>query len=179
MKKLFVITTLLILAGCNSTNTPQKDSISSITGIQNIETLALGETCGGEIKKKCAPDLECQQNEYDISGICVKSVVNDIDCPKTQLPVCGLKGITKNGYLNECEARRHGAQILYDGFCKQDLTIPENCKAQMLAIGNCENIFTGYQFDGKTCEKVSKTACDADIPFETKELCLEKCNLDS
>jgi len=97
-------------------------------------------------------------------------------CEEIKDPVCGIKDGAKNGYLNECEVRRHGAELLYKGFCKQDETVPGNCEAKLTPIGNCKDFsFVGVEFDGEKCAERTVTGCEAEVPFLDMESCQKKC----
>ncbi len=136
---------------------------------KTIETATLGESCE---TKKCKSGLECNDEK-----ICVETVaLKNLFCPETQDPVCGRKGDYKNGYLNECEATRHGAEILYKGFCKVDPDVTGDCKANITRIGQCDTEFTGVEYNGKNCVEKSVSGCDAEIPFESIEACESTCS---
>ncbi len=96
-------------------------------------------------------------------------------CDPVKAPVCGIKDGAKNGYLNKCEVERHNAKFLYKGLCKQDETVPGNCKAKLTPIGNCEMDIAGVEFDGEKCVEKNTSGCEADIPFVDLESCQEKC----
>lgn len=139
----------------------------------------LGEACGPSSDKLCASGLSCQfEGMKQEEGLCLPIIVNpDLECDETQDPVCGLIGNNKNGYLNECFARRFGAVVLNDGFCKNDETIKNNCDARAYSLGNCQQTFTGARFNHQTneCEAVTLVGCGADIPFESLDTCETAC----
>jgi len=172
--------TFLLLAGCEKPVSPKTDSPSYPVSVETekIDTSALGEVCGGADELRCETGLEC---EFDGTrsrgeGLCVKSVIDEsLECPDTKAPVCGQKGRVKNGYLNECQARRHGATIVSEGFCKNDETVKGNCKGRLQAIGNCDTVFTGFEAADGKCREVSISACDAEVPFATEGECKISC----
>ncbi|MCK5460988.1 hypothetical protein KAI58_03310 [Candidatus Gracilibacteria bacterium] len=176
MKKLLILVFSLSLIGCN---TPQEigaplPEIESNT----VKTASIGEICGGIDGIICQSGLNCQIEEKhpNANGICVNPIVNEnLKCPETQAPVCGLKNDNKNGYLNECEATRHGAEILYDGFCKKDETVSNNCTGKVLGIEGCDTVFTAVEFNGSDCVVKTVQGCDVEIPFETIEACENSC----
>jgi len=90
--------------------------------------------------------------------------------------VCGLIGNNKNGYLNECYARRYGAVVVSKGFCKPDPSVANNCESPAYSLGNCQETFTGAakNKDGN-CEAVTLVGCSADMPFDTVESCEAAC----
>ncbi|MCF7846690.1 MAG: hypothetical protein K9M51_01330 [Candidatus Gracilibacteria bacterium] len=141
---------------------------------------SVGETCGGAAAKLCKPGLECvfDFDKADARGRCADSVVDkDVECPLVKNPVCGQKGLQKNGYLNECEAERHGAEILHTGFCKIDPEVEGDCEAQAMGIGTCFKVTRGWEYNKKadTCVQKNIGGCEAEIPFRTRDLCLEAC----
>ncbi|MCF7830934.1 hypothetical protein K9M41_02990 [Candidatus Gracilibacteria bacterium] len=171
MKKLAIIGFVFLLVGCGTNN-------SSNIGSEQVETVGVGEVCGGLGKMKCQPGLEClfDVNSADLSGVCRKTVTDpDLECSKDKKPVCGLKERQKNGYLNECEAERHGAEIVYERFCEIDENVKGNCAAKVRSIGNCEALFTGYEFDGQSCQQVKVTGCEGELPFGSMMGCKEAC----
>jgi len=174
MKKLLIIGFVFLFFGCDNNNNNNSNNFNS----EEVETVGIGEICGGLGKTKCQPGLEClfDVNSSDFSGVCRETVVDtDLECSNEQKPVCGLKERQKNGYLNECEAKRHGAEILHDRFCEKDENIKGDCKAKVLSIGNCEMLFSGYEFDGQKCQQVKVTGCEAEIPFGSLAVCKETC----
>jgi len=168
MKKLIILAFGLIsLTACGNTTktgnnieTP-KDNVDVIklSDISNVGFQTIKE--GEKIKENTIP------------------VVKDMECPKEKVPVCGQIGTTLNGYLNKCEAERHGAKVIAEGFCKLEaLKEEEKCDAEFLTIGNCEMHVEGFVFNksSKTCEKVSGNSCEgAQIPFTEKENCEKTC----
>lgn len=168
MKKSIFLALLLTLSltACQKESNDTKEEIN--VGSEKVETVGLGDSCE---EKKCGDGFECNEEK-----ICVETVVvKDLFCPEMHDPVCGKKGNFKNGYLNECEATRHGAEVLYKGFCNKDETAKGNCEARITRIGYCDTLHTGVEFDGKNCVAKTVTACDAEIPFTTLRACEEKC----
>ncbi|MCF7812813.1 hypothetical protein K9M59_04470 [Candidatus Gracilibacteria bacterium] len=178
MKKYILLgAALFFLSGCDGTNPDENPDSLNVSG-DPIQTQKLGEECGGPLGKKCASGLECKKENPrpESFGVCVEIVVDEtLKCEPTKDPVCGQKGNTKNGYLNECEARRHGAEVLHKGFCIPDTNVVGNCDASIMGIGNCEAYFEGFEFDGTACIRKGVSGCDAEIPFDTLEDCQEKC----
>jgi hypothetical protein len=171
MKKLVLLAVAILLVGCGS-NTSSDTDVDS----QSVKTVGIGESCGNEIK--CKPSLECRREEMteDSTSVCVETVVDkDVECSQNKAPVCGLKGRNKNGYLNECEAKRHGAEILHEWFCKVEEESKNNCKAQVIGLGNCEMFTVGYEFNGKSCQEVGIAGCEFEIPFDTMKDCKMEC----
>ena len=89
-----------------------------------------------------------------------------------------LIGNNKNGYLNECYAQRYGAQVLNEGFCKNDETVKGSCDSPAYSLGNCQQSFTGASFNQASgeCEAVTLVGCSADMPFESLEACQSSCS---
>lgn len=187
MRKLLVLMTIFSLWGCGNTQPEEipaeKNEVMSLNEnatFEAIETVAKGEACGGELTSFCKKGLECQvdKESLDGSGVCVESVEQaDLECPKAQRPVCAIKNGTKNGYTSECEAIRHGATVIADGFCEVDPAVAGNCEATFIPMGICATDIEGVSFDAETntCIKKTAKACDADIPFTTVEECQSIC----
>jgi len=146
---------------------------------EKTTTVGVGAQCGGPENIKCASLLVCEkevkkESEY---GVCVDTVVNNaIDCPTNQDPVCAQKGRNRNGYLNTCEAERHGAEIVHGGFCKSVTTCTQKAQSE----GTSPNTINAYQYKNGKCEKVVLQQCNAegcviDIPFPTKDACEITC----
>lgn len=138
----------------------------------------LGETCGGSTEHVCGTDQECvfDFSKPDARGRCKKSVVIDgLKCLKKQEPVCGKKGNQKNGYLNDCEMERHGAIFVNKGFCEPDTSVTGNCRAQAMGIGTCFEVRRGYEYRNGHCVEVNVGGCGAEIPFASREQCIETC----
>lgn len=166
MKKycLLLIVLCSLLTGCSGEDGPQSIDFEG----DEAKTVGVGESC---MEKNCHRGLEC-----DRDFVCVNTVEDpNMVCPETQKPVCGFRDGRKNGYLNECEAERHGAEVLYEGFCKPDESVSGNCEEKVTSIGNCRVIYTGFEFDGKNCQEVKVGGCDADIPFTSQESCEATC----
>lgn len=174
MKKLILLALAVVLWGCSEESPAGSMNVDG----KVIQTQGVGEDCGGILNKKCGPSLECKRDypAPESKGTCVDTVVDkSLECEANKAPVCGLKERQKNGYLNACEAERHGAEILYERFCKSDPSIPGNCKAQVRSIGNCEAFFEGYEFDGNTCVMVPISGCELESPFASLQECQQKC----
>ena len=190
MKYLMTFVLAFTLLGCDQNASPKTDtptapnvidaSNASSTLIDPNEIARLGEACGPSSEKLCASGLTCQfEGMQQEAGVCLPEVVNpDLECDETQNPVCGLIGNNKNGYLNECFARRYGAVVLNEGFCKNDESIKNNCEARAYSLGNCQDSFTGARFNDETgeCEAVTLVGCSADIPFDSLEACQQTCS---
>jgi hypothetical protein len=176
MKKLILaFIPLLFIVGCS--DTPKESPTTDIVS-EKVKTATSGETCGGVEKKLCESGLDCifDFDKSDARGRCVRTVIDeDLKCPKTQQPVCAIRGRSKNGYLNECEARRHGATILSEGFCQRDENVVGSCKTKAIGIGNCFKVTRGFEFDGKKCVEKNVGGCDAELPFPSKESCAIAC----
>ncbi|MBT3349271.1 hypothetical protein HN954_04270 [bacterium] len=177
MKKLFVLAAAFLLIGCGKT---EPDSPLPTIETEVANTATIGETCGGAAEKLCESKLECvfDFDKADARGRCVDNVVDkEIKCPLAHSPVCGQKGLQKNGYLNECEATRHGAEILHAGFCTLDPAVENNCEAKAIGIGICFKVMRGFEFDAETNRCVQKNVggCEAEIPFQSQEKCEEMC----
>lgn len=181
MKKLTILfASLFIFVGCGkkTDDIQHIDVSSSNIGSNTIVTSSLGEACGGEAATKCGDGLECKNNDPapGSAGICVETVVDKtLECEDIKSPVCGQKGDNKNGYLNACEAQRHGAEVLHKGFCKVDPETEGSCTAKAIGIGNCEAFFEGYEFDGSNCVKKGFSGCEAEFPFKTLQACETAC----
>ncbi len=138
----------------------------------------LGEACGIE-DAICGVGLECKQNsQTSAEGICVETVVDKtLKCSKEQKPVCAQKGRNKNGYLNECEARRRGAEVLHEGLCDRDPNVVNNCEVEALSIGNCNTFFQGAFKNQETekCEDIAFYGCGAEMPFNSLRDCQRSC----
>ena len=176
MKKLILLTPiLLLLAGCNNGN--DTNSAPEVE-IQEVKTVGEGQSCGGSEGKFCEAGLNCISdfNKADGRGRCTDTVIDkEIECGRDQKPVCAIRGRIKNGYLNECEALRHGATILSSGFCEKSDAVIGDCQAKALAIGICPKITRGNEFDGKKCLEKNVRGCDAELPFPSMESCEQNC----
>lgn len=179
MKTRILILAMLLLWGCSppppaTTETP----LEVAPTIQKIEGAQLNEPCGGPENIPCAARLICKKkdNRAHEIGKCISSIADtDVECPTTQAPVCGVKNNIKNGYLNDCEAERHGATKVNDGLCTKNPNVVGSCTSFIQIIGNCPDIITGVEFDGEKCHQKDVRGCDADIPFRTIEECEKKC----
>ena len=178
MRKVLVTLLLgIILWGCEEEKTTlEKKNTPQFTS-EKIKTVGKGEPCGGPERIKCKNGLECSDKNPTKMGVCLPLPEGEIQCPEIKSPVCGLRGNNKNGYLNECEAKRHGAKVISKGFCKPDKSVIGNCDASAFSIGNCDAWFEGAYFDKKshTCKKIGVSGCSADIPFKTLEECRIAC----
>lgn len=174
MKKILylslILCTLSLLTGCETAppQAPEEEiQHMEVEGTQK-EAVGVGSSC---VTDPCHAGLEC-----DINFVCVDHVIDhDIVCPETHKPVCAYRDGRKNGYLNECQAKRHGAEILSEGFCESDESVVGNCEAAFLSIGNCSDTFEGYAFKDGECVKYEVGGCDAEIPFDTLESCQAAC----
>ncbi len=178
MKKILICVFGMFLVACGGTETPPTQPNGMDIQSTTVETKGLGEMCGGIAAIRCQSGLSCKLDGQhpDAGGVCVETVVDkNLECSKEKAPVCAIKDRNKNGYLNECEARRHGAEILHDWFCENDPSVKNNCKAQVIGIGNCEGFIIGYEFDGKKCQEYGVSGCEAEIPFDTLEDCQNVC----
>lgn len=178
----FVLT--FTLMGCNSTLTDTAEEPTSETNnsdlsasSENITLVGIGERCGSKVEALCDPDLECEYTPGEPAGICVsKDVDTNITCDKTKEPVCAQKGRQKLGYLNECEARRHKATILNEGFCEASEVVG-NCEGTVESLGNCAEELTGFEYQADTgdCAEIVVRGCELSTPFLDKTSCAETC----
>jgi hypothetical protein len=187
MRKYLMLIAVLFIVGCEKDITiepPIKNEEMPILNDQatfeKIDTKKVGEMCGGIANIKCKAGLECKltAGHPDSGGTCVESVLQkDLNCSSEKDPVCAEKNGAKNGYLNECEAIRHGAKVISKGFCKEDKTVAGNCEATIKAIGNCKKLIKGFIFDTETNTCVEKTVggCSAEVPFATIDDCNSRC----
>ncbi len=172
MKKFFFLALASsFLWGCDS------DSSVSVPAHQGhrVQTVEEGKSCGGDIR--CRDGLVCRYGSEvrALSGVCVKKVEGvDMKCPPIQSPVCGLRERQKNGYLNECEAMRHGADILNEGLCK-NAEVQGNCEAMVRGIGNCEMEIRGFEAVSGKCREVFASGCEGEVPFGSESECEETC----
>ena len=180
MKILMSFLVGLVLVGCGNDGLNLEDSTLG-TGREEAVTVGFGESCQtiGNEKIHCNEGLTCQLDTEDpsLGGVCVQPKIKNVECSKVQDPVCGLKGNNKNGYLNPCQADRHGALVLYKGFCYANQEVERNCNARVNSLGNCAELFEGFEFNpkSKACGAVKVAGCDAEIPFETLEDCQNVC----
>ncbi len=112
-----VSATAIIIFGCgqNEGNLEEPavttDTENVAVRSQSVETVGEGASCA---EKSCKSGLECSAEK-----VCFDPIVDkDLECPNTKAPICGEVRGEKNGYLNECHARRYGAKVLYEGFCE-------------------------------------------------------------
>ena len=182
MKKTFLLLVCgLILAGCHqsSDTKPAVEMTEPQVQAESINMKGVGQRCGGVERLKCAPKLNCIKEVAKLEhyGTCQSTVVDtSMECPETQAPVCGLREGNKNAYLNDCEARRHGAEVLYAGFCKYDTTRKNSCELPAVSMGNCDDYASGFEYQNGTCKEVFLSGCEFEIPFETQEDCRASCN---
>ncbi|MCB9809674.1 hypothetical protein H6771_01720 [Candidatus Peribacteria bacterium] len=155
---------------------------STLTDVQMEATVvsAEGEACGGTTGMDCHPALYCDYDPTteDLRGVCVNTVVDsERVCEKENDPVCGLLLGQKMGFGSHCEAERHGAEILYSGFCKADSAVAGSCTAPLRGIDRCEKQFTGVFFNPDTgaCERGAVLGCTAELPFTTTQACEAAC----
>ena len=162
-----LILALMTMVGCNQKGPEFKEEVG--VKMKDVETVALGEACGGGVY--CMDGLYCSD-----SSICVQKVADpNMICPETKDPVCGQKDGMKNGYLNPCEADRHGATIMNEGFCLKDESVVGNCEAEFVRIGFCDTEQSGVFFDGTNCVEERGKGCEFEIPFNSVETCMSKC----
>ncbi len=175
MKKLILLApALLLLAGCNNEEVKPQPEVE----IQEVKTVGEAQSCGGSEGKFCEAGLDCVSDfdKADGRGRCTDTVVDkEIECTRDQKPVCAIRDRVKNGYLNECEATRHGATILSTGFCQKSDEAIGDCQAKAMAIGICPKVTRGYEFDGKKCVEKNVRGCDAELPFPSMESCEQNC----
>lgn len=164
MKKFVLPIISLFVIGCDSQPPDQDVQIKTET----INTAKIGEACTDNL---CGDGLTCNDQNICVS----KDVDPTITCGTEQKPVCGLKERVKNGYLNECEARRHKTTVLYEGLCKLDPTVKGRCDRSATVMGNCETEFVGYEHTSAGCSKIRLTGCSAEIPFNTQQACEKTC----
>ncbi len=163
MKKVIFALAILTLTACGEEET----------------TIQLSETETQIIKIKDAKNLNFEKIDAENSNKPLNNppVVNDTKCSTEKKPVCGKIKNNLNGYLNKCEAERHGAEIISEGFCKLEAQKKEKCETEFLTQGNCMAYFEGFTFNktSKTCEKKSGSGCNAQIPFDSEESCKKSC----
>jgi len=140
-----------------------------------LNTAKAGEACGVLIDRLCGVGLECIYQGAQ-NGTCQpKELDQNFSCSKKSAPVCGQKDRRLLSYLNECEALRHKATIVGEGFCEQ-LSIATDCNAKVLSIGNCGTRFVGFEYqDDAGCAEVAVNGCEAVLPFENSEACISVC----
>lgn len=145
----------ILMVGCNSSSPSVKTVESSDNNrisVDRVET----QPVSGEVQKK--------------------RVKPGVTCDTEQKPVCGkVSDRQKNAFLNACEADRHYAEVLNEGFCGRDNSVKNSCKARVMGIGNCTKSVTGWEFVNGSCEKVVVSGCDAEVPFESIEACDRSC----
>ena len=175
-----LFTLLFVLTGCQQhvSETVDLEDIEEVTTTsQSVVTAKVGESCGHEGDKLCGSSLECRFDSDDI-GTCVpKALDAGVVCSKERTPVCGQKGRSQVSYLNACEAQRHGAEIVYDGFCVSDETVIGKCGEKVFAVGNCAQRFTGFEYSltEKRCDEVVVRGCELQAPFTTAGDCSAAC----
>ncbi len=197
MKKTYLFSLFLgfFLVSCSQSSqeiTPTKtisetDSKNELANISidktAVSTVEKGAKCGGKVDNiKCKSGLVCEIDlkSTDNSGICTEIGIDEnIVCPATQSPVCARnkEQTNKNGYVNKCEAEKHGRSILHEGFCKVEPTARKNCESQVLGVENCNDVFVGYEFSVSSSECLEKKVigCTAEIPFDSLEECNKTC----
>jgi len=187
MKKIALLSVLVFLTACslgggNKTENPAKktETTPKVVSKHLATTSDVGEICGGDSEMKCRQGLSCvfDYDTEDGHGTCAEKIVNEQECENVYDPVCGLNnGRQKYNYFNECQAERHGAEVLYKGKCKFDEKVAGNCEAQARGFSNCSETTVGYEFDGEECVKKVVASCDnaAEIPFASKEDCEKSC----
>lgn len=186
MKKILVLALSLVLLGCTNSKTETPEDVdfktpteSQVRVDKNPKIAGLGQACGGQDKKACDLSYICEftKNSAYAGGTCIDTVVDkNIECPENRDPVCGIRGGQMNGYQNECQLKRHGAEFVKKGFCSPDATVEKNCEAKAVGIGTCFESFVSFEFDGTSCVQKNVNGCEAEIPFETLESCESTCN---
>jgi hypothetical protein len=156
MRYFLVLLVGFCVIGCNSE--PEKVEVIDSSGSQKISVDQV----------QTEPVVEGEEVE--------KRVKLGVTCGQEQKPVCAkISDRQKNAFLNACEADRHFAEILHEGFCGRQKSVENNCEGRVMGIGNCGGAFVGWEFvDGK-CQEVSVSGCDAEIPFESLEACESGC----
>ena len=180
MKKLLILVMGMVLLGCNNVEI-SRENIQDLD-LRNVQTDKLeavggiGDLCGIKIEMPCGSGLECKLTENKDTGICIASIANkNLKCDDQQAPVCGLKNNNKNAYLNECEAKRHGAVILNEGMCKKDELVVNNCNAKVIGFEGCGKIMKGVEFVNGVCQQKQVQGCDIERPFVNIEDCVNTC----
>lgn len=179
MRKTLVLLSIvgLLIVGCSAPDDEGTSISTDHVDSKTVQTVGLGQTCGGSENIRCHERLRCQLDldAADQTGICVQPVVHeDMECPEIQDPVCGLYDGNKNGYLNACHAERYGAEVLGKGFCRTE-DVTGSCSARVTGVGSCEMIITGYEFSGGICREVTTWGCEGEVPFATMEACEMGC----
>jgi len=171
----------LVLVGCNfnldvdiDKDSPEPTVIDTVNS-DGITLVGLGEACGSKVETLCQTGLYCAYTPGKSAGECQpKDVDPDVVCEKIRKPVCGLKDRSKLSYLNECEAKRHGAEIVGDEFCAASEN-DKSCDGKVYSIGNCTTEFTGFEFKSGKCGAVTVNGCELDTPFDSLETCSNTC----
>jgi len=170
-----------VLTGCNfnlDLDTEEVPSVPQVIDTINSEGIILvgeGEACGSKVETLCQTGLFCAYTPGKSVGECeVKEIDPNITCEKVREPVCALKDRTKLGYLNECEARRHGAEILNEGFCNVEVGV-NPCLAPVRSLGNCADTISGFELQAGSCTEVVLTGCEIESPFESLDACNSAC----
>ena len=170
---------LFVMTGCqHSSDLNVLNGVDDLRATsESVNTASVGQQCGEAGDKLCASGLECVFDNNDEGACAVKTVKANITCDKAKVPVCGQKGRDQVSYLNACEADRHGAEIVYEGFCQIDPEVLGNCGSKVLAIGNCGTRLEGFEYSitEKTCAGTVVRGCELQTPFEDLEACEATC----
>jgi len=176
---IFSILVSFMLAGCGFNldfeldDTPEAQVESTRA---SVNTLQVGDVCGVDATKVCDAGLSCQYDDNEQGTCQAKDLDASLICTKEKDPVCGLKGRELLGYLNECEANRHKAQIVNEGFCAPK-DVAEDCGESVYSLGNCATRFEGFEFNAGTgsCDAVVIRGCELQAPFTDLETCNSSC----
>ncbi len=171
----------IILLACQSPKSPDTQATQTDTVTTTpIQTAQENEMCGGPENILCDQGYECvtEENNALQFGICTLSVVDTtLSCTDEKEPVCGYKNDRKNGYLNACHAKRHGADILNEGLCTPEVSFSQSnkCEAKTDIVGLCNSLHTAYEFRNGGCEERSIRACGIASPFSSLADCEAEC----
>ena len=174
-----LFTLLFMLTGCqNSAEITAPDNFDDLKATsESVSTAGVGQSCGNAGDKFCASGLECVFDSNDVGTCAVKVVDANITCDKGRVPVCGQKGREQVSYLNKCEAERHGADIVYEGFCRVDEDVAGSCGEKVFSVGNCGTRLEGFEYNitEGSCASVVVRGCEVQAPFNTLEDCQTSC----
>lgn len=194
MKQIILVLVLMVgLIGCkNNDATPPQISVNdpipplerektnlslemAQSQSEKVVTVPIGGVCDNQ-SSFCGFGAECRFSGP--TGQCTEKNLLDIECSADKAPVCGYKDGQKLGYLNECEARRHQAEIVSEGLCEIDTAVKGSCSASVTVIGNCNTIQSAFEFQADTgnCVRVTGRGCTLEAPFEDVKVCLDTCS---